>query len=510
MLTQREMLQRSVEYRANSVALELLDTGETLTYAEFDKCVNKLSNALHERGIRSGDRIPLVLFNTVEFPLTLFACYKIGAVPVPLNFHLALDNFTYIFDDLDPSLTVYDEEVSDAVEAGLDDAIRSPDRIRVGSTPTDGESFETVISSGSETEPPQLPTNEGGISHILYTSGTTGKPKGVTITQETAYHRIQEAFSSMNVTQDTVSLQLSPWFHAGGLGNTLHPTLCAGGTLIVTRDWDPETVADVVDEHGVSYIVCVPTVAQRIANLDDVESYDFSSIEALLCQGAPLSTSLAETLIDTVTPNIFNGYGSTETLYDLLLRPEDLPEHAGAAGRPSPDKELRVVEFDSDRDVSPDERADVGKEGEIIVRGESIMDYYFENREATDDAFEDDWFYSTDLGVKDEDGYVTITGRADDMILSGGELVSPVEVEETLEEHENIESAVVVGVPDEEWGQRVKAFVRGEALTDEDLDAYCRGHEGLANYKRPREYEFVDTVERTATGKKQRFKYRPE
>lgn len=510
MLTHREMLERNVEFRGDNVALKIPSTGETVTYTEFDRQVNSLANAFRDRGIREGDRVPLVLFNTVEFPLTLFACYKIAAVPVPLNFMLASDNFTHIFDDIGPAMVVYDGKVADDVETGLDNAIRSANRVRVGSTPEEGESFEGVFESGNDGTPPEVPQRPESISYMLYTSGTTGMPKGVTFTQESAYHRILEMTSTMNVSQDTVALQFSPWFHAGGIGTTVHPVLCTGGTLLVTSDWEPETVADIIDEHEVTYTVGVPTVARRIANMDDVDTYDLSTIENLVCMGAPLSRALANNIIERITPNLYNVYGTTETLGDILLRPEDLPEQAGTAGRPFLDKQIRVIEYGAGEEFSPDDRADVGEEGQIIIKGEGNIDYYFGNHEATEAAFEDGWYYPSDLGRKNEDGYITITGRADDMILSGGELISPVEVEERLEEYDGVDTAVVVGTPDEEWGERVKAFVVAEGVTGDDLEAYCKNHDGLADYKRPREYEFVDSIERTATGKKQRYKYRTD
>jgi acyl-CoA synthetase (AMP-forming)/AMP-acid ligase II len=509
MVTQREMLQRNVDWRGDDVALKVVDTGEAITYNEFNERMNQFANALRDRGIRSGDRVAMVLRNTLEFPVTLFACYKLGAVPVPLNYMLARDNFTYIVDDIDPAAVVFDAEFSETVEGALEAAIRPVECIGVGTKPTKGATFEGLMETGSPEEPPVIPADPGRISYILYTSGTTGKPKGVTITQRTANYRIQEGFATTNVSPSTVSLQLSPWFHAGGLGTTLHPTLCGGGTMLVTTDWEPERVAEYVEAYGVTFMVCIPTVAQRIAELDDIEEYDLSSLEFLLCQGSPLSEDLANDIIDNITPNLYNGYGTTETLYDVQLRPNDLPEQCGAAGSPGPAKQIRVVEHYPGEMADPDEVVETGEEGEIISKGEAIMDYYFGNQEATTDAKKEGWFYTSDLGYIDEDGYLTITGRADDMILSGGELVSPIEVEETLEKHDGVETAVAVGVPDEEWGSRVKAFVKGEA-TPEELERFCKDHQALADYKRPRKYETIEIVERTATGKKQRYKYRPD
>jgi long-chain acyl-CoA synthetase len=507
-ISQHKLLKRNVTWRPDSPALTVVDTGDTLTWGEFDEEVNRVATALADRGVRKGDRVAMVLYNTIEFPVTLYACYKLGAVPVPVNFMLATDNFTYIFDDMAPSVVVYDADVAKPVETALDNAGPSPHRVSVEESDSMDESYASLTDSGHTTAPPAVPLTDSDPAYILYTSGTTGAPKGVTYTAQTAYSRAQEGSICLGLSQDSVALQVSPWFHAGGIDLTVHPTVASGGTLLVTRDWEPASVADLVETEDVTHIVGVPTVAQRMAQLDDIGSRDLSSLECLMCMGSPLSTQLAKTLMDTITPNVYNGYGTSETLLDTVLRPEDLPEKAGAAGRPTPDKRLRLVEFDRERKVTPDETVPPGEEGEIIVTGDSVMNYYFGSQAKTDESIRDGWYYSNDLGVTDEDGYLTITGRADDMILSGGELVSPIEVEETLEEYPAVEACIVVGIEDEEWGQQVKTFVVADDVEAADLDEYCKDHDSLADYKRPREYEFVDELERTATGKKQRYQYR--
>ncbi|MGM0716501.1 MAG: class I adenylate-forming enzyme family protein, partial [Halobacteriota archaeon] len=464
--------------------------------------------ALAERGIRKGDRVAMVLFNTAEFPITLYACYKIGAVPVPINFMLARDNFAYIFDDVAPKAAVYDEAVAEDVEASLERVDVPAHRIGVGACPGADEGFDIFASAGANEAPPKVPVRADDPAYILYTSGTTGAPKGVTFTTETASNRAQEGSRCLGLSKNSVALQVSPWFHAGGVDLTVHPTIEAGGTLTVTEDWEPESVADLVDEKGITHIVGVPTVAQRMAELDDIDERDLSSLECLMCMGSPLSKRLAETLLDVITPNVFNGYGTTETLLDSVLRPEDLPEKAGTAGQPTHDTEMRLIEHRLDGSADPDATVPHGEEGEIIVSGASVTDYYFGSEAKTKDSIQDGWYYTSDLGVVDGDGYLTITGRADDMILSGGELVSPIEVEEVLEEYPAVEGAVVVGEDDEEWGQLVTAYVVAPDASAEELDAYCTDHEALADYKRPRRYHFVDELERTATGKKQRYQYR--
>lgn len=506
MLSHRELIERNAEWRGAETALIDVDADKQYTYEELNEQVNAFANGLRQRGVRKGDRVGLVLYNSTEFPISLYACHKLGAVPVPLNFMLAQDNFEYIFTDMKPAVVVYDPDM-EAVESAVAAMSDSPRLVSTGDVPPNGESFEDLLTA--ETTPPaEVPITESDPAYILYTSGTTGRPKGVTFTMKTAYNRaVEGAFASV-LNPSSVALQVSPWFHAGGIDLTVHPTVFAGGTMVATMNWEPEHIATLIERHGVTNVVGVPTVAQRIATLDDVDEYDLSSLEMLLCMGSPLSKRLAETIIENVTPNLANGYGTSETLLDAILRPTGLPEHAGTVGRPGPKKMLRVVEHDPSRQVHPTESVPKGEEGQIIVRGSATLDYYYGNAEATAESLREGWFYTEDMGVIDEEGYLTITGRADDMILSGGELVSPVEVEETLEEHENVADVIVVGTPNEEWGEVVTAYVVADDVTADELDRFCQEDTGLADFKRPKEYHFVDELERTATGKKQRYQYR--
>lgn len=506
-ITHRELLEQNASWLRDDVALHVVETGEDITYSELDRRVNKLANALRDRGLRSGDKLGMVLYNTVEFPVTLYAAYKIGVVPVPMNYMLAANDFEYILDDTRPEAIVYDEGVSEAVETAVQNISTEIQQIQAGDEPEIGETFSDVVSDGSNMAPPKLADEPGALSHMLYTSGTTGRPKGVCFTRETALARLKQGFANMHMDRQSVALQLSPWFHAGGLGTTLHPTISIGGKLVVTDDWEPDTVINLVEKHRITHTVSVPTILKRISQLDDVTEWDFSSIEFWMSQGAPLSEALTGEIMEKITENLYLGYGTTETLYDTQRQPGDLPEHIDNVGKPVPDKRIRIVEHDESRRVPPDETIERGEEGHIIVKGKANLDYYYGKPEATKDSVHEGWFYSGDLGKLSEDGYLQVGGRADDMILSGGELVAAIEVEEVLEEHEGVESAVVVGVSDEEWGERVKAYIVG-TVDEDELERYCKQSDALADFKRPRLYEFIDEIERTATGKKQRFQYR--
>lgn len=506
MITHREYLERNAEWRGDRPALQVVETGETVSWEGFDGRANRFGNALTDRGVRKGDRIVLVLYNTVEFPIALYGCYKIGAVPVPVNYMLATADLRYIVDDVNPTVVVYDEEVAEGVEAAIADAVRTPDRVHTGGG--DAASFDDVLRSGSSSRPAEYPLPPDETAYILYTSGTTGDPKGVVYSAQTADRRAVEMTAMTNLTQDSVALQLSPWFHAGGIDNTVHPSVTGGGQLLVHHRFEPGPALDAIERYGVTHVSSVPTLTKRVAEADDVDERDLSTVECWINMGSPLSRGDAELFLETLTPNVYNNYGTTETLTDTVLRPEDLPEHAGTVGRPNVDKRVRVVEADPNGRADPDDTVPVGEEGQVIVSGDTVFDCYYADTEATKRASTDGWFYTRDVGVVDDDGYLTIIGRNDDMILTGGELVSPVEVEDVLEEHDAVEAAVVVGVPDEEWGERVKAVVVGDDVTESDLVEHCTDHEELAGYKRPREWEFSNEIERTATGKKRRFEYR--
>lgn len=508
MITNREFLERNAAWRGGQPALRLVDRGGTLTWGDFDERANRVGHGLADRGVRSGDRVVIVLHNVVEFPLAVYGCYKIGAVPVPVNYRLAPDTFRYIVDDVNPTVAIYDEAVADRLERALSSTIRSPDRVCVGGT-AGADPFDSLEADGASDPPPRPPTEPDTPAYILYTSGTTGDPKGVVFTASTAYHRALEMVSTVDFTPSSVALQLSPWFHAGGIDNTVHQTVVAGGELLVMRDFEPpERVLACLERHAVTHVSTVPTLTRRLASVEGVEAYDLSALRCWVNMGSPLTESDARTFMETLTQNVFNNYGTTETLTDTVLRPADLPAHAGTVGRPNVDTQVRVVEADASRRVEPDERVPVGEPGEVIVSGETLFDHYYGDTDATEAATVEGWFYTGDIGVVDADGYLTVTGRADDLVNTGGELVSPVEVEAVVESHDAVDAAVVVGEPDEEWGEVVTAYVVADEVDAPELEGYCRDHDGLADFKRPRSWTFVDEIERTATGKKQRYRYR--
>jgi acyl-CoA synthetase (AMP-forming)/AMP-acid ligase II len=308
---------------------------------------------------------------------------------------------------------------------------------------------------------------------------------------------------------------MSPWFHRGG-------NYCAGpntaffvGAEVVTLpQFDPEVVLDSVEQYGLTYVIGAPTNLERLADAQDAHPRDLASLRGIVTMGAPLERAAALRYQRTLTPRIANGYGTTEAFWNTYLRPEDLPDAAGAAGRACIDDDVAVVRVYPDRVAAPDDHVsrDGHEIGEVIMRTVKSGYAYMHNPKEQAEKFHNGWMYPGDLASWNEDEIVTIIGRKDDMIISGGENVHPVQVEEALAGHPDVADSIVVGMADDEWGELVVAYIqpRSGRLADaqaaaNELDAFCRASVSLADYKRPRRYTFVEQLPYTATGKKQHF-----
>jgi acyl-CoA synthetase (AMP-forming)/AMP-acid ligase II len=308
------------------------------------------------------------------------------------------------------------------------------------------------------------------------------------------------------------TLNMTPWFHRGGLySGGPNPVFYLGGGVVPLRAFDPAKVLDWVGAYGLTFLIGAPTTLEMLADEQERSPRDLSTLRGIVTMGAPLDRASALRYQELLTPRIFNGYGTTEGFWNTFLRPEDLPDHAGSAGRACTDDDVAVVQTYPERKAEPDDEVarDGAEIGEVIMRSPKSGFAYVGGGDLDAEKFHRGWLYTGDLATWDEDGFVTILGRKDDMLISGGENVYPVQVEETLQRHPAVRDAVVVGVPDERWGQRVVAYVipaEGASVTAAELDAHCVADDALASFKRPRGYRFVDAVPMTATGKKMHFK----
>lgn len=508
-VTQREHLEKQARWRPDETVVYDPQSDEELDYATLNERANRTANVLRARGVRYNDRVALLVRNTVEFPTVLYGCFKLGAVPLALNYRLSVADVAHVLDTVNEQAFVYDSAFAEFATGAASRAGSDATHIVVGND-DDVDSYLDLLAESSADLPPSFQRHPEDISYLFCTSGTTGRPKVVAHSARSGTERVRVSLTESDVTPQSTWLGLIPWFHGSGIDTVVRATVTAGASLVALADYsDPESALWCIREYPVTHVMTVPTLTERFVRDETVDRSDFSAIECWRHTGEVLTERQARTFIDEITPNIFNSYGSSESGINTMLRPSDLPDHAGSVGRPVAGDEIRLVELDSDRFVGPDETVPPGERGEVIVRTTQLFFGYFGDKARTDARVHEGWYYTHDIGVV-EDGRLYIEGRTDDMIVSGGELVSAVEVEQALRTHDAVVDAVVVGVPSEDWGERVEAFVEhteGASADADSLDEYLKRGDDLADYKRPRRYHIVDEIA-APDGKKQRARYR--
>lgn len=510
--------ERNTHRYATRTAITDPPTGRSWTYRELGLAAGSLVAGLAANGIGTGDIVAYQLMNKPEFAFLYLAAQGLRAVSSPMNFRLAPAETAFILSQQKPPIFVYETGAAAEVTTALELATHRP-RLLVGvgsgSLVPGSLRFEDLLVAGAPSFTAPADGSTWDETSRLYTSGTTGMPKAVPLTSLNEVLTAHDTIMQFPLGPTDRTMNMSPWFHRGG-------NYCAGpntafyvGAEVVTlAQFDPEVVLDSIQDHRLTYVIGAPTNLERLADAQEASPRDLSSLHGIVTMGAPLERAAALRYQRTLTPRIANGYGTTEAFWNTYLRPEDLPDAAGAAGRACIDDDVAVVQVHPDRVAAPDEHvAHDGREiGEVIMRSVKAGYAYVGNPAEEAEKFRDGWVYPGDLATWDENEIVTVIGRKDDMIISGGENVHPVQVEEALGGHPDIADSIVVGLPDEEWGQLVVAYVQPrtgkledpQAAADE-LDAFCRASVDLADFKRPRRYRFVSELPYTATGKKQHF-----
>ncbi|WP_062303758.1 acyl-CoA synthetase [Demequina subtropica] len=482
----------------------LIWPGGTYTYDEFADRVARLTQALADRGLAKRDRLVYLGNNTPDFLTTFFACGALGAVFVPLNTRLAPRELEYMIEDSGAVFLVTHESVrSLARAAAWSSGIRK--RLVV-----DGEADLPAVESLDEvvaaTEPWTLDVEVTleDPAMILYTSGTTGRPKGAVLTHGNLTWNVINAIVDYDVTRDEVAMMMSPMFHVAALSMGALPTLLKGGAVVLHERFDGGDVLRAVAEHGITSLSGVPTTFQFLSEHPDWESTDLSSIRKLTCGGSAMPARVVEAY-EARGLAFSSGYGMTEASPGATSLPvTKTRDHVGTSGLAHFFTDVRIV--GPEGDVLPP-----GEAGEIQISGPNVIREYWRRPEATAEARDGEWLRTGDVGRLDEDGYLTVTDRLKDMIISGGENVYPAEIEQLVMEMPEVRSVAVIGVPDERWGEvplAVVALHEGAEVTPDDILGHVRGR--VAKYKLPRAAILVDDLPRTASGKVRKIELRQQ
>ncbi|ANU09073.1 long-chain fatty acid--CoA ligase [Planococcus antarcticus DSM 14505] len=487
-------------------ALVDIRRGKRWTYSQWSDEVHRLANALTSAGVSRGDRVSSFLFNNSELPTTLFACAKIGAIFNPINFRLKPEELVYILNDATPEVVLFEEALKDTIKRVAAQFPSIQFWFIDSDVPEYAVSYQEQVSAAPPTDP-FVQVDEMDTYAIMYTSGTTGRPKGVIHRHRDMAEQSMTCIAMLKYTKNDVGLVIAPMFHCAELHCCVIPRVQAGASSVIMHQFDPQAAVETVEKEKVTVMFAVPTMWSVMADLDGADA-KVKTLQRGLYGAAPMAPILVKWVKEVLGIELIQAYGQTEMgpAITFLAEDEQLTK-AGSAGKPAFNHEIRIVRPNEKGPSEPDDRVGAFEVGEIIVRGPSMMAGYFHRPQATSRVLYKGWYHTSDLGYVDEDGYLFVADRVDDMIISGGENIYPREVEDVLHEHELIQDVAVLGIPDEKWGEAVMAFivVKDALLTEQQLEEFCVNHDKLARFKRPRNYRFVDELPRNASGKIQKF-----
>lgn len=475
-------------------ALAVVGDDRRLTYAQWYEQIMHVAGGLRDLGVKKGDRLLVVLQNRLEMATIHWACQFMGVVVTPVNWRSKPEDVDYCLKDSGARVMVFDEVCADAV-AESEQAARIL-RIGVGTSLGATSQYTDLLTAPPWEDGPQASADD--LSLLLYTSGTTSKPKGVP-----RRHRHERAAALAHVAQNQYgrgerTLGVMPLYHTMGVRSLLSMALIDGLFVCMPR-FDVPMALDLIERERLTNLYLVPTLYHDILSNPRFAQTDVSSVRKLGFAGAPMHDALLLRLNAAIKPDLFvNHYGSSE-VYTFAID-QDALRKPGSAGRAGINVRLRVVKLGS---IDPNDIADVGEEGQIIVdlQSDEAFEGYWKRPDADAKSLRDGWYFNSDTGYIDEEGDLFVTGRVDDMIISGGENISPVDIESVLSLHPAVDEVAVAGLKDERWGQKVVAFIKRKVFVDEKgLDDYCRQSD-LANFKRPREYVFVDEIPKSPVGK---------
>jgi len=467
------------------------------TNAAFNDRVNMTAHALAGFRVASGDRVGAIMLNSSEFLEILFACAKLGAILVPMNFRLAVPELSYMITDASPRVMIYSVDFVEKIDEIRENCAECEAWLVHGKNGDDKDAPLADLVSGQDGFEP-TPTREVTETEpilIIYTSGTTGDPKGVMISHRNLTFMAIHNLLGYGVDATFISLVTAPLFHIGALAAAALPVIYAGGSLVLKRFFNASEIIKLISAEKINYMFAVPVMYQMMSDAAEWEGADFSHVRYFIAGGAPMPVPLIRKYQDEKGVSFAQGYGLTETGRVSSLPLADSIRKAGSVGLEEFHTFSRIVDK-NDRDVPP------GEVGEILVRGPNVFSGYWNKQQETKAAFSGPWFRTGDMGRRDEEGFLYILGRKVEMIISSGENIYPAEVERAIQSVPQVKAAAAVGMPDEKRGEVVAAFVllkKGESLSEDGLiDAI---QDRIAYFKIPKKVIFVDDFPRNSSGK---------
>ncbi|MCV0429670.1 MAG: AMP-binding protein [Roseibium sp.] len=489
-----DMAAKRAELTPDAVAFVDHDTGRSFSFCEINSRATRLGNLLLDKGLERGDRMAVLCHNHPDFFVLLFAAQKTGILLVPLNWRQPVAELKPILTASQARLLFFDEPFEAA--AGELTSGSGIDLLPIGSNSSASSALDDVLQDASPAAIGCGRIKANAPWYLLFTSGTTGLPKAVIQTAGMAYANMINYCQATGLSTGEKGVNFLPLFHTAGINLPTLPIFLNGGSSTVMRKFEPETVLTLIDSGKVTSFFGVPAIYQALSLSSDINNTDFSKVRSLGCGGAPVPKHLLVAFQDRGV-TICNGMGMTETGPTVFLMDrENAARKIGSVGKPQILTDVRLIDGDGGIVEGPGE-------GEVQFRGPNITPGYMDNRQATVSAFTiDGWLKSGDVARRDDDGYFYIVDRIKDMFISGGENVYPAEVEKVLVSHQAILEAVVIGVPDEKWGEVGAAYLiarPGESLDLKALPKWCR--QRLAPYKIPKSFSIVEDLPRTAAGK---------
>jgi fatty-acyl-CoA synthase len=482
-----DWLESRARLTPNRIAIVDGETGQKWNYLEMYERVSRMTQHLYETGIEKGDRVALLSPNHVCYFDLLFACRKLGAIFVPLNWRLSPYEIEYMLDNCSPKILAFHSQCEElATEAQITHSIQ-----------VDGKNYGKIMSNNIENPFNFNPAEmmESDPCTIIYTGGTTGKPKGVVLTNGSIFWNSVNTILSWNLTMQDITLTYLPMFHTGGLNALSIPILHSGGTVVIAREFEVEKTIQLLNQEKCTIVLMVPTMYHMLVQSRRFLDAEFPTMQTFLSGGAPCPHAIYQAFEDKGL-HFKEGYGLTEAgPNNFYIEPNHSRKKRGSVGKPMFYNRIKLA-GDDGNEIRP------GDVGEILIQGGHVFDHYWNNSQATAETIVNGWLKTGDLGTRDADGDYYIMGRKKDMIITGGENVYPLEVEHLISQHPAVKEIAVFGLPDHKWGEMVTAVIvlrEGMTLDENELIEYCS--KKLGRYKVPKKTIIVDELPKTPVGK---------